>query len=189
MNGTKSMHAALITLGLAALMALTRYGHFSSALSLADASLGVFFLGGLYLRRWMVFPIFPVLAGTIDFLAITAEGTSGWCVTPAYGFLIPAYGSLWYGGRWCAGRQGTAWAALGSELRALFIAVSLAFLISNGGFYLFSGYFQDLSLSEYGLRVAKYLPPYLGSAFLYVAPIALMRALRRAFRMNVRLAN
>ncbi|MGH8625637.1 MAG: hypothetical protein ACREYC_10310, partial [Gammaproteobacteria bacterium] len=154
MNGTKSMHAALITLGLAALMALTRYGHFSSALSLADASLGVFFLGGLYLRRWMVFPIFPVLAGTIDFLAITAEGTSGWCVTPAYGFLIPAYGSLWYGGRWCAGRQGTAWAALGSELRALFIAVSLAFLISNGGFYLFSGYFQDLSLSEYGLRVA-----------------------------------
>ncbi len=28
MNGTKSTHAVLITLGLAALMALTRYSHF-----------------------------------------------------------------------------------------------------------------------------------------------------------------
>lgn len=47
----------LIGLTLAALMALTRYGHFGSAVSLPDASLAVFFLAGFYLPAW----VFPAL--------------------------------------------------------------------------------------------------------------------------------
>jgi outer membrane cobalamin receptor len=32
-------------------------------------------------------------------IAIMLGGVSDWCVTPAYGFLIPTYACLWYGGR------------------------------------------------------------------------------------------
>jgi hypothetical protein len=40
---------------LAALRAATRFHHFGSAMYLPDASLAVFFLGGLYLRRALAF--------------------------------------------------------------------------------------------------------------------------------------
>ena len=43
--------AIVIFVALATLMAATRFNHFGSAVSLPDASLAVFFLGGLYLSR------------------------------------------------------------------------------------------------------------------------------------------
>jgi hypothetical protein len=92
---------------LAALMAATRFEHFGSAISLPDASYAVFFLGGLYMARSVrasaaVFAALIIEAGLIDFYATSVQGISDWCMTPAYWFLIPTYGSLWFVGRWFA---------------------------------------------------------------------------------------
>jgi xanthine/uracil/vitamin C permease (AzgA family) len=49
------------------------------------------------------------------------------------------------------------------------ISATLAFLISSGSFYLFSGYFPQMSGLEYADRVAKYFSAYLANTCLYVA--------------------
>lgn len=178
MTPTLSRYTLAISLALAALMLATRYHHFGSALHLPDASLAVFFLAGFYLRPAWLFPFYLLEAGLIDYLAIMLGGVSDWCVTPAYGFLIPTYACLWYGGRGCARRGDTGLTALLPIAGALIVGVSLAFLISNGSFYLFSGYFADLSAAEYAMRIARYYPPYLGSALLYAGlAVVLVHAL------------
>jgi hypothetical protein len=163
-------HSSLLAgLGLAALMAATRYHPFGSALPLPDASWAVFFLAGMSLRSAGWFAALLAEAAAIDFLAITVGGVSGWCVTPAYPLLALAYGALWLAGRWCeqeGASGGRGWACVAA---ALFAGVTAAFLISNGSFYLLSGYFSELTWTEYAARVSRYYPRYALYAFLYVA--------------------
>lgn len=169
-------HVVVLAL-LALLMAATRYHHFGSALHLPDASLAVFFAAGFYLRqRW---PLARLLGGAalIDYLATGAGGAGGWCISPAYPFLIPAYAAMWLGGRWYSARNETGWPAVAALVTALAIAGSAAFLISNGSFYLLSGKFPDLSWAQFAARAALYYWPYLSSAFVYLALIALVHAL------------
>lgn len=175
-----SSQAPAIALGLASLMAATRFHHFGSLLHLPDASLAVFFLGGLALGHTALFAAFFAEAAIVDWLAIAYGGASGWCVTPAYVFLIPTYGSLWAAGRWCARRPREGWRDGVRIALALVLATCLAFGISNAGFYAFSGYFSELSAAEYALRVAKYLPSYLGATAAYVAAALAAAALARA---------
>jgi len=153
---------------LAAAMLATRYFHFGvPPLFLPDASLAIFFLAGLYLRRAAYFPALLIMAGVIDYLAIAVGGVSDWCFSPAYWFLIPTYAGLWFGGRLCAANHGLALQPLLRLAVALFIAGNLAFIISNGSFYLFSDRYTDLSWMEYAQAVAKYYAPYMASAFIY----------------------
>jgi len=107
-----------IALGLAALMAATRFHHFGSPLHLPDASLAVFFLGGLALGNAALFAAFLAEAALVDWLAIAWGGVSGWCVTPAYAFLIPACASLWAAGRWCAMRRREGWGHVARAVRS-----------------------------------------------------------------------
>ncbi len=158
----------LVFIGLFFAIAATRYHHFGSITHLPDASLAVFFLAGFLLRQKIVFPILLVQAGVIDYFAITAGGSSDWCVTSAYWFLIPAYGSLWLAGRWYASVHRTEWKTILLLFGALFIGASLAFLISNGSFYWLSGRYPDPIWSQYIERFVMYYPSYLSSAFLYV---------------------
>lgn len=169
--------AMTIGLGLALLMAATRFHHFGAATYLPDASVAVFLLGGFYLRRWGVFAAFIAEAGLIDYLAIAHGGVSDWCATPAYPFLIPAYAAAWVAGSWYARRVRAEWRTVAPLCGALVAGVSVWFMISNASFYLFSGYFPELSWTEYAARVAKYFPPYLGIACAYVALAALVHAL------------
>ena len=166
-----------IACALAALMAATRFHHFGSALHLPDASLAVFFLGGLYLRRPLAFGAYAALAALLDYLAIAQAGVSDWCVTPAYAFLLPAYACLWWAGVWCCRHERHGWRRYPRIAGALLLATVLAFLISNASFYGLSGYFGELSLAEYAARVARYFPPYLVSAMAYVAAAVLFEAL------------
>ena len=163
----------MIVVGLALAMALTRFNHFGSSVALPDASLAVFFLGGLYLAklrvaRW-VFVALLAEAALIDYYAITMGGTSDWCVTPAYGFLALAYGAMWYFGNWFAPRH----TLTGRNLLGLFtvamLASTLAFVIANVSFFLFSGRYAEMSAVEYASRVVQYLGSYVGVALLYVA--------------------
>ena len=166
-----------VALLLALLMAATRFHHFGSVTHLPDASLAVFFLGGFYLRRPLLLGCYLAEAALIDYLAITLGGVSDWCVTPAYAFLVPTYASLWLAGAWYARRHLPEWQTLAPLAGAVFAGVSVAFLISNASFYLLSGYFPEMSWSEYALRVAKYFPRYAVAAFAYIGVAAALHAL------------
>lgn len=178
MDAKQLSHSELaIACALAALMAATRFHHFGSATHLPDASLAVFFLGGLYLRRTLAFGAYAGLAALIDYLAIAHGGVSDWCVTAAYAFLLPTYACLWWAGVWCSRHERHGWRRYSRLAGALLVATVLAFFISNASFYGFSGYFGELSLAGYAARVARYFPPYLVSAMAYVAVAVLFEAL------------
>lgn len=167
----------LSTTLLALVMAATRYHHFGDALHLPDASLAVFFLAGMLIPAMLAFPLLMLEAGIVDAMAITVGGVSDYCVSPAYGFLIPTYGALWWAGRWYAARHEHRWSTLRPLYAALFVSVSAAFLISSGSFYALSGRFPDMSLAEYATRVARYYPPYALSTFGYVTLAAMSYAM------------
>ncbi len=177
-----SRRSALLALALGLLMAATRFHHFGSAVSLPDASLAVFFLGGLYGLGLPWFAAFLIEAGLIDATAI-AGGISSFCVTPAYIFLIPTYGALWFAGRWFRARHEISARTLPMLGLTLLAGVTVAFLISNGSFYALAGYFEKMPPGEYAAKVAPYYLPYAGYAFLYVALAlgahALLSAARR----------
>ena len=178
MNTTQTRTMAIFA-ALAALMAATRFNHFGSAIALPDASCAVFFLGGLYFARsgrvaMALFAALILEAGLIDCYATSVQGVSDWCISPAYWFLIPTYGSLWLAGRWAALRdaarqhipEGKALAILAVTAWA---ACSFAFVFSNATFYLFSGYFADIDAAGYAARVAQYYVPYVSVALLYIS--------------------
>jgi hypothetical protein len=123
---------------LALVMAATRVHHFNA---LPDASWGVFFLAGFWLRgagRW-AFPLLMAEAVLVDYLVITSMGIdffSHYCVSAGYWFLIPAYGSLWLGGSWLAKHQaGLHLSTLALAVVALLVSENICYLISNGSFY------------------------------------------------------
>ena len=167
----------LSTVVLVLVMAATRYHHFGDALHLPDASLAVFFLAGVLALPLAVFPVLLLEAGVIDLLAIGMGGVSDYCVSPAYGFLIPTYAALWFAGRWHGTHHEARWRALPSLYTTLFASVGVAFLISNGSFYAFSGRFPEMGLAEYATLVARYYPPYVLGAFGYVTLAVMLYAL------------
>jgi hypothetical protein len=158
-----------VGLALGLVMAATR-GQHAAVLGhpLPDASLAVFFLAGVYLRPAWVFAALFLEGMLIDIAAVTWGGVSGFCISPAYGFLLPAYGITWAAGRWYSTRHRLAWSTLLPLFAALGVAVTSAELLASGGFYVFSGRFADLSLAEFGLRLIQYFPTSLQALTLYV---------------------
>jgi len=163
-----SQRPMLIGLSLAALMAATRMHHFGSALHLPDASLAVFVLAGFFIASPLLFAALLLEAGALDYVAIAHLGVSDWCVTPAYWFLIPTYAVLWYAGRHYARIHQHNLRSLSIFAGFSVVALSMAFLISNGAFYWFSGRYPDTNMAEYFARVAQYYVPYLSGGLLYL---------------------
>jgi len=162
---TRTAQTALTAIALLAAMTATRSHHFTSLLGPGDATLAVFFLGGLFLRRAGWLGLFLATAGLVDFLAVQT-GTSAWCITPGYALLAPAYGALWLAGRLSTGAlQSPACLLRGAGLLAG--AVVVFFVISNVGFYAFADALAGTSAIDFALGVAVYLPGYLAQAFLY----------------------
>lgn len=174
MTSTLSKQDQLIGLGLFALMAATRSHHFASVTHLPDASWAVFFLTGFYLRSFWMFPALLLLAGLSDALAISVFAVSDFCISPAYGFLLPAYGALWFAGRWYAGHHRMQLSTLPWLAGSALVGAGIAELISSGGFYLFSGRFGEASLSAFGERLALYFPQGLEGLALYLGAAAMI---------------
>lgn len=174
----------IIFLFLALLMAATRLPSIVSVVGLHNASLAVFFLSGFYLRS-IFFPVFFAEAALIDYAAFM-NGQSDWCFTPAYLFLIPTYAALWWAGSWYAGRYRPMWRTLIPLALSLFVSASLAFLISNVSFYLFSGYFGGMPFGQYAAEVAKYYPPYVAHPFFYIAFVVGFHLLVEIFGRSMR---
>jgi hypothetical protein len=163
-------------LGIAAILALlvaaTHGHHFSSALHMPPATWAVFFLAGFYVRRAWLFALLLAEVVLLDYVALTAGGVSAFCFSPAYGFLLPAYGSLWLAGRGYAMRYRFAWNTLPALMASLLGSVALAEIFSSGGFYFLSGRFADTSLAEFGSRLLMYFP-YSLQSFAFWAGIAI----------------
>lgn len=166
---TDTRSRLLIGLALAALMAATRGQQFAPlGQHLPDASLAVFFLAGVYLGSGWGFLGLFAFATVIDLTAIGWGGVSGYCLTPAYWLLVPAYGAVWAAGRWYAGRHRESASTLPVLGGALLAGGVAAELFASGGFYLFSGRFAEISLVGLAHSLVDYLPGTLLALFAYV---------------------
>ncbi len=148
----------IIGIALAALVFITRGDHFASLNHLPAASLAVFFLAGFYLRSTWTFVALLALCVGIDFYAITAGGVSSFCVTPAYGFLLPAYGVLWLAGRWFNTKYSFSSKALLPLAGSVVASAAISELFSSGGFYFLGGHFENPTLAVFGERLVHYFP-------------------------------
>jgi hypothetical protein len=163
---------ALLTL----LMVTTRFKHFGDALHLPDASMAVFFLGGLYLRRHIAFVFFVLLAVLLDYVSIRYAGVSDFCVTTAYAFLPPAYAVLWYGGRlYTEQLSGSARSLFGAFVVAL-VCATLSFAISNGSFYWLGGRYAQPHMAEYLARLWQWGPLFVRTTLGYIAAAWVLHA-------------
>ena len=158
----------VIGIALATLMAATRGHHFGTLEHLPSASWAVFFLAGLYLSSRWVFPVLLAGAALLDFAAVTWGGVDNFCVSPAYGFLLPAYGVLWGAGRWYAARHQERVATLLPLAASLVLGTAFCELISSGGFYFFSGRFEQTNLTQFATRLVEYFPGTFSSVLFYV---------------------
>lgn len=148
----------IIGVVLAALILITRGDHFASLNHLPSASLAVFFLAGLYLRPKWSFPAVLALCVAIDFYVITFNGVSSFCVTPSYGFLLPAYGVLWLAGRWFNNQYSFSAKALLPLVASVAVSAMISELFSSGGFYFFGGRYAETSFAVFGERLMQYFP-------------------------------
>jgi hypothetical protein len=176
MNTTQNKSFALCAL-LVGLMAATRMHHFGSSLHLPDASLAVFLLAGFLVSSPLLLGALFVEAAALDYVAITHLGVDSYCVTAAYGFLVPTYAALWFAGRYYARIHQDSLRSLGLFSAISFAAVNVAFLISNGSFYLFSGKFADVTVVQYAARIAQYYLPYVSGAVIYLVPAVMLYVL------------
>ncbi len=176
----------LIGAVLALLLIATRGQHFATLHSLPGATWAVFFLAGIYLRPLRILPAMLVFVWGLDFtphllggatLAEIVGGGQAFCLTPAYLFLLPAYTALWFAGRWYARRYRFEWRTLLPLTAAAFAGAAVCELFSSGGFYFFSGRFNDPTFAEFGARLVKYFPGDLQSLAFYVGIASTVHAL------------
>jgi hypothetical protein len=69
---------------------------------LADASLAVFYLAGIFTGGLASFAVLLTEAALLDYVAISQFQVSDYCISPAYIFLIPTYAVMFFAGRWSA---------------------------------------------------------------------------------------
>ena len=170
----------VIAAAIAFFMLLTRGSHVLTAISLPDASLVLFLLGGLYLRRVGWFAAFFALATVIDFGAAAIDPAQGFCLTNGYWGLIPSYAAMWLGGLWLANRK-DAFEAVPYALVSL-LTTFVAFVISTQTYYLFSGRFPANGIIASLQHGWEYLPSWMGFSAMYFVIVWLSVALIRSIK-------
>jgi hypothetical protein len=183
LNLTRRQQTA-IGLALTLLMLLTRSHHWAGIHSLPDASWAIFFLLGVYVRALWVVPALIAASVAIDYAAITWGGVSDFCVSPAYGLLIPAYLALFAGGRFYARGHRLSLPGLARLAGVALAVVAVAELLTSGGFYFFSGRFAEPTLAGFVPRFATYFPHMLGTFMLYLGAAAAVHVALAALRRD-----
>ncbi len=165
---TKQTYAKplMIAAVIAFLMLLTRGSHVLTHVALPDASLALFLIGGLLLRKLGWFTLFVVLATLVDFSAAAVDSLQAFCLTAGYWGMLPTYAAMWLAGMWL-GKQSNLLDALKFTCAGA-IATFLAFVISTQTYYLFSGRFPNSGLLETIQHGWNYLPSYMGYTALYL---------------------
>lgn len=142
---------------LSAIMWLTRGHHVASLAHLPDASWAIFFIVGFYCSSLAVIALFLAQAFLIDYLALTQLGIGESCFTLAYSFLLPAYLSMWFAGKWLAKRYSLNLSGFKNFTLAAITGIIVCELISSGSYY-FINVPGAASIGEFMGRLALYLP-------------------------------
>jgi len=171
MNTLTKNQTWLIAGVLLTILIITR-AHFFTHIQ--DASWAIFFLLGFYVRNVLGFPIFWLVAFAVDLLVIESKGGQSYCFTVSYPFLIPAYASLWFAGRWFAGHYSENFKGFAYFVLASVVGITACDIISSGGFYWFSGRFAETNFSEFAGRIARFLPMFMKTTMMYLAAAAVI---------------
>ena len=76
---------------------------------------------------------------------------------------------MWLAGRFLASHYSVSFKGLAYLVLAVVAGTTVCDLISSGGFYFFSGRFEETTFTEFAGRVIKYLPQYMKTTVIYVA--------------------
>jgi len=145
---------------------------------LEDASWAVFFLIGFYLRSYIGLPLMMIAAIAIDFAQIAIRGGhQDYYLSPSYFYIIPAYASLWFAGRFFASKYSENLKGLLIFFLSAIVGIIVCHLISSGGYYWMSMNFIELSFTEFITRTLEYLPLALKINLVYLSITAVMHLL------------
>ena len=174
MNSKLSLTVRPALVVLMMLMAATRTSHFGNTVVLPDVTLAAFFFAGLWLNGRAPFAILMAEAVLIDYWAITQLGVSDFCISPAYLFLLPCHAVLWQ-----AGRMARQWPLVNvvnaaKQLLSLGAAIVLAFIVSNGSFFVLAEQVADKSWAHYVDNIGQYFPNYMLINLLYGVMISVV---------------
>jgi len=171
MNSLSKNQTWLVAGLLLSILIVTR-AHFITHIQ--DASWAIFFMVGFYVRNVLGFPVFWLVAFAVDLITIEAKGGQSYCFTISYPFLIPAYASLWFAGRWFSGNYSENLKGFIYFVAAALVGITICDIISSGGFYWFSGRFTDTNFSEFTGRIARFLPMFMKTTVMYLAIAAVV---------------
>ena len=166
-----------LLIALMVVMVATRFNHIGSWMHLPDASMAVFFTGGLLLRRHLHFVVLVLLSVAIDWAAVSIAGVSSFCITVAYSLLPVAYAVLWYGGRAFAPYLSTRPRSILLAWGVGVLAAALSFLVSNGAFYWLGGRYPHPHMAEYLARAWQWGPLFVRTTASYIAVALLLHEL------------
>lgn len=171
-----STNSLYTLLPLMLLMVATRFYHIGSAWHLPDASWAVFFLAGFYLAR-KYFVLLLVEAVAIDFIFF-ALGGSQYCLSSAYGFLVPAYAALWFGGLLLReeGLRKIETRDLMFFMRGAaywWVSASLAYLFTNASFYFLSDKAVDPTIASYFSHAKIWYAAFVSRPMIYLVATVL----------------
>lgn len=184
---SSKQNSTLLALPLLAIIFLTRTNHFGSAVNLPDATLAVLFFGGLMLMnlRWVALAI--IAAFGMDFYALGFAGVADYCMSLGYWGLIPTYALVWGAGRWL-GKQAKPF-AVPRYIALSWFAMSVAFVVSNGFWYVFSDKVATLNIIEFSERVAQYYTPYVSYTLMYLGLAWVIHAVLKSLSFKNQTAN
>jgi hypothetical protein len=171
---------------LAAVMLITRTHSLSNLVHLPDTSLASFFVLGYLVRQPIAFAGLFLLAFAIDVVVIFVMGGSGFCFTPAYWMLVPAYAVMWFAGRFAADRFAERLSALPAVAVLVAVAAFVSNLFSSGGFYFLGGRYADPTIAEFLPRLQRYFPGTLLATLLWSGVGAALYAVMLTVRPNLR---
>lgn len=154
-----------------AVLLFTRAGFVPHA---QDASWAVFFLVGFYLRSYLGLPALLLSAMVLDFGQIAAQGGhQDYYLAPSYLFIIPAYSTLWFAGRFFANKYSENIKGLLTFIASAVVGIIACDLISHGGFYWMSSIQVEVSMSDFISRSMDYMPISLKVNMLYLSLAAM----------------
>ncbi|PCD01266.1 hypothetical protein [Halopseudomonas pelagia] len=165
------------------LVAMNRGSHFS-LVNLPSASWAVFFLAGVLLKPRWVFPLLFLQTTFMDIMSVGWTNAGHHCMTVAYWMLLPAYAALWFGGRLYARWHREQLSSLLVLIPAVLSSALVCQLFSSGGFYFFSGRYDNPTFSGMLERIATYYPQYLSSMALYVGAAAVIYIVMRVYAVR-----
>lgn len=140
-----------------------------------DASWAMLFALGFYIRPYFAIALFLIAIMGIDFAQIAARGGhQDYYLSPSYLFIIPAYFSLWWAGRFFSKRYSDDLKGLILFITCSVMGIIICHLISAAGYYWMSMKFINLSLDEFISRTLDFLPLALQVNLMYLSVIALL---------------